>query len=136
MQSQQLTPVSDLEREILKQLWDAGGASIRQLTDEIYEDGSDAQYATIQKLLNRLERKGYVTRDRSQHKHIFKPLVTREAFLKDNLKHLADNVCDGSWTPLITTLIEKTRLSAAELQSLRELVERKSRPASKRKRKK
>src|SRR5206468_5487882 len=50
--------VPDAELAVLRELWDKGPESIRQLTDALYPGGSDAHYATVQKLLERLEAKG------------------------------------------------------------------------------
>src|SRR5437764_1439971 len=63
--------VTDAELDVLTALWDAGPATIRKLTDRLYPAGSVAQYATVQKLLERLESKGYIRRDRSASVHVF-----------------------------------------------------------------
>ena len=55
--------VTEAELTILQFLWDQGPATIRQLTDALYPPGTEAQYATVQKLLERLEGKGHVSRD-------------------------------------------------------------------------
>ena len=63
--------VTDAELAVLQVLWDDGPATIRQLTDVLYPGGGTAQYATVQKLLDRLEAKGFVHRDRSAAAHTF-----------------------------------------------------------------
>ncbi|MBV9122830.1 MAG: BlaI/MecI/CopY family transcriptional regulator, partial [Planctomycetes bacterium] len=50
--------VTDTELAILEVLWERGQATRRQLMDALYPGGGPAQYATIQKLLERLEGKG------------------------------------------------------------------------------
>ena len=57
--------VSDAELSVLQVLWDRGPATIRQITDVLYPGGGDAGYATVQVLLNRLENKRHVRRDRA-----------------------------------------------------------------------
>ena len=56
--------VTDAELAVLQVLWDHGPATVRLLTDTLYPEGTAAQYATVQKLLERLEGKGCVERDR------------------------------------------------------------------------
>src|SRR5262245_12665392 len=46
--------VSDQELAVLHVLWDRGPATIRQVTDVLYPDGTDANYASVQKFLERL----------------------------------------------------------------------------------
>ena len=52
--------VTDAELAVLRHLWDHGTATRRQITDALYPDGGPAHYTTVQKLLERLEAKGYV----------------------------------------------------------------------------
>ena len=54
--------VTDAEREVLRALWEQGPATIRALADELYPGGSTSEYATVQKLLERLSDKGHVSR--------------------------------------------------------------------------
>ena len=56
--------VTDAELAVLNLLWDWESATIRRLTDELYPGGNFAHYTTVQKLLERLEAKGCVARQR------------------------------------------------------------------------
>ncbi|MBV8312119.1 MAG: BlaI/MecI/CopY family transcriptional regulator, partial [Planctomycetaceae bacterium] len=56
--------ITEAELAVLRILWDRGMATIRQLTDVLYPGGGAAQYATVQKLLDRMEAKEFVRRDR------------------------------------------------------------------------
>src|SRR5262245_64603041 len=85
--------VTDTELGVLSALWDAGPATIRRITDRLYPDGGVAQYATVQKLLERLEAKGYVRRDRSQSVHVFAATVGRDDLLGRRLQTLAEQLC-------------------------------------------
>ncbi len=58
--------VTDAEMAVLQVLWDQGPANRRQITDLLYPGGGPALYTTVQKLLERLEAKGYVTKDRGE----------------------------------------------------------------------
>jgi predicted transcriptional regulator len=65
--------------------------------------------ASVQKLLERLEAKGCVSRDRRERAHRFGALVSREDFLRHRLKGLADRLCDGAIVPLVTTLLRSKK---------------------------
>ena len=58
--------VTEAELALLQSLWDAGPATIRQLVDRVYKQSGASVYATVQKLLDRLESKGFVERDRAR----------------------------------------------------------------------
>ena len=50
--------MTEAELALLQSLWDAGPATIRQLVERVYKQGGTSVYATVQKLLDRLEAKG------------------------------------------------------------------------------
>jgi len=115
--------VTDAELGVLQVLWEGGPATIRHLTDVLYPDGRTAQYATVQKLLERLEEKGYVERRRSGPAHVFQDAVGREELIGRRLQDVAEKLCGGSLTPLLTHLVRSRPLSSAERQELRDLIE-------------
>jgi BlaI family penicillinase repressor len=114
--------VADAELAVLEVLWDQGPATIRQITDRLYPAGTVAHYATVQKLLERLEGKGCVERDRSRWAHLFRAAVAREQIVARRLQTAADKLCGGSLIPLLTNLVRARRLSARERQELRRLM--------------
>jgi predicted transcriptional regulator len=115
--------VTDKELEILQVLWDQGPVTIRQIADQLYPEGGAAQYATVQKLLDRLEEKAYVIRERRQPAHTFVAAVARGELIGRRLQAMAEQLCGGSLTPLLTHLVKAKRLSARERQELRELID-------------
>jgi BlaI family penicillinase repressor len=115
--------VTDKELEILQVLWDQGPATIRQIADQLYPEGGAAQYATVQKLLDRLEEKAYVSRERRQPAHTFVAAVARGELIGRRLQAMAEQLCGGSLTPLLTHLVKAKRLSARERQELRDLID-------------
>jgi BlaI family penicillinase repressor len=115
--------ITDAELAVLQVLWDEGACSIRQITDLLYPDGRAAQYATVQKLLERLEAKECVRRDRSGSSHRFAASIDRDVLIGRRLQSVAEKLCGGSWTPLLTHLVQHQKLSARDRQALRDLVE-------------
>jgi predicted transcriptional regulator len=119
--------VTDAELDVLRALWDVGPATIRALTDRLYPRGGTSEYGTVQKLLERLEAKGHVTHRAEGRQNVFRAEVQREELVARRLRDTADELCDGSLTPLITQLVSAGRLSPEELRDLRRLVDRASR---------
>ena len=79
--------ITESELVVLRFLWDRGAATIRQLTDVLYPEGGAAQYATIQKLLDRMEAKGYVRRDRTLYVHLFEAVLNRDELIGRRLRY-------------------------------------------------
>ncbi len=115
--------ITDAELSVLQLLWERGRETIRRLTDTLYPNGTGVHYATVQKLLERLELKTYVLRDRSVWPHVFEALVGRDDLITRRLQMTADKLCEGSLAPLLTSLVRSTPLTANEVQSLRELLD-------------
>src|SRR5579884_288307 len=116
--------VTDAELALLQALWAGGPATIRQLTDGVYPGGGVEKYGTVQKLLDRLEEKGFVRRDRAPPAHVFTACVSREELIGRRLQDVAEKLCGGSLTPLLTHLVKAQRLSDRERQELRDLIGR------------
>ena len=121
--------VTDAELEVLRALWDDGEATIRALADRLYPGGGTSEYATVQKLLERLEDKGHVARRAKGRSNVFSARVKREELVARRLRDTAEKLCDGSLTPLLTHLVSAGRLSQDELVELRRMVDRLSRKA-------
>jgi predicted transcriptional regulator len=117
--------VTEAELAVMEQLWSASdAATIRAITDRLYPKGGAAHYATVQKLLERLEGKAFVRRDATEIPHKFSPVVGRDELIGRRLRAVAEKLCGGSLTPLLTSLVESRSLTKRELADLRELIER------------
>ena len=117
--------ITEAELALMQRLWEAGRASIRQLTDALYPPaGGAAQYATVQKQLERLEAKGFVRRDRSLFVHVFEPAVDRDELIGRRIRSMAEKLCGGSLVPILSHLARSTALSETERRALRDLIER------------
>jgi len=115
--------ITDAELAVLQSLWSQSPATIRQLTDQLYPRGSNSHFATVQKLLERLETKGFVRRQRDASSLQFHPIVSLDEFVGRRLKMLAEKLCDGSLTPLLMHLVSSRSLAKDERQKLRALVD-------------
>jgi predicted transcriptional regulator len=115
--------VTDTELSILQALWDRQPATIRQLTDVLYPRGLHSHYATVQKLLDRLEAKGFVRRRRGDGPLEFEATIGRDELIGRKLEDVAEKLCGGSLTPLLTHLVRTRRLTSRERRELRDLID-------------
>ena len=72
--------VTETELAILQVLWERGEATRRQIADVLYPGGGEAHYATVQNLLLRLERKGFVRHDQGGVL-VFSAMVDRDELI-------------------------------------------------------
>ena len=114
--------VADRELGVLEVLWSRGRATVKDITAVVYEDQSFSKYQSVQKMLERLENKGCVKRDRSTIAHTFKPTVSRDEIIGHRLEQVAETLCGGSLTPLLMHLAGRTRLKPSERAALQKLI--------------
>ena len=119
------TPLAAAELAVMKLLWRVDRMNAREILEAIYPDASRSQHGTVHRLLQRLEDKGFVLRDRTAPVQQFSARVSREAYLGGELESIAEQMTGGSLAPLITLLIEEKKLSRSEIQRLRKIVEEK-----------
>ncbi|HEY7396171.1 MAG TPA: BlaI/MecI/CopY family transcriptional regulator, partial [Gemmatimonadaceae bacterium] len=66
-------PLAAAELTVMQLLWDRGALTAREVLEALYPDSSTPQHGTVQRLLQRLEEKGFVARDRSARVQRFTP---------------------------------------------------------------
>jgi predicted transcriptional regulator len=115
--------VTEGELSILEVIWQQGTPTSRDIAEAVYDLVSDSKMASVQKLLERLEAKGFVRRDRSERAHRFHALVSKEDFLRRRLRALAGRLCGGSLAPLVTALLRSKEFSKRDFKQLHQLID-------------
>lgn len=115
--------VSDAELEVLKALWKGGPGNVRDIAAQLPAAKRAWAYTTLQTLLNRLEAKGYVARDKDGTPHVFRAAVTREKLMRQRLLELADELCEGTATPLVMALVKDKKFTQEEIETFRRLLD-------------
>ena len=113
--------VTEAEFAVLLHLWEHGPSTTRQLAEALYPQKKGAA-PTVLKLLERLETKQCVRRDDTGPVLVFSATIGREDLIERRLRAVADDLCDGSRTPLLMHLVDPQRLTPEEIQMLRQLI--------------
>jgi predicted transcriptional regulator len=116
--------VTDAELAILKLVWARQPLSAGAIRRELYPAGTPSDHGTVQKLLQRLESKAILDRDRSAWPHTFRAKITQEQFAGSQLDILAAKLTDGSLVPFILHAVSSKRLSRGEQEEILQLLER------------
>jgi predicted transcriptional regulator len=114
--------LANAELAVMDLLWRRDRLTARAIREELYPDASRAQHGTVQRLLQRLEDKRFVTRDRSLPVHLFAAAISRQEYACGELEALAARLTGGSLAPLITHLVEQNKISGAEIKRLRKIL--------------
>jgi predicted transcriptional regulator len=115
--------ITDAELAVLKVLWERGPLPARAISNTIYPDGAESEFASVHSFLQSLERKGLVHRDRTLFVHIFHAAASQSDVAGQELDALADRLSDGSLTPFLTHLVQRKRLSKKDAAMIRKLLD-------------
>ena len=115
--------LTNAEMAAMELLWEVEKMTARQICEQLYDDSKKSQHGTVQRLLQSLEEKGFIHRDRSLGVHLFSSIVGREAYGGLQLESLAEKLTGGSIAPLLTHLLDEKKLDKAEIKRLRKLLE-------------
>lgn len=125
------THPTDGELEILRVLWDRGPASLGEICNAIRQRRHVAT-TTVATMLRVMLDKRLVRRRRSGRSYQWSAAVSRDTAARSLVGKLVDGVFDGSAGRLVAHLVERGRLSDAELAELQTLVDSSARRASRR----
>jgi len=116
-------PLANAELAVMNLLWQNDRLTARQIREQLYPDAAKPQHGTVQRLLQRLEDKGYVERDRSLFVHLFSAAISRQTYASRQLESLATKLTAGSFAPLITHLVEEKKISRDEINRIRAILD-------------
>ena len=117
-----LTPV---EWEIMEAVWDIGGQpSVREVVNRTYPNGEKA-YTTVQTMMNTLEKKGLLKREKIGMVNFYAPRRTRNQMVRTELSTLVSRVFDGSVPAMANFLLDSENLSQDEINAIKTLLNQK-----------
>ena len=124
MGKKKLRAMSPAETEILRLVWQLNEATVQQIRDQLPSDRSLA-YNTVQTLLCRLERKGYLKHHLKGRAHVFSPSVKSQEVIKTTVRDFLGRLFGGDPKPLVQFLAEDGKLDEEDIKRLRELIKKK-----------
>jgi predicted transcriptional regulator len=122
MTRRRLPSLSASETEILRLLWELHEATVQQVCEKL-PARRKIGYATVQTLLRRLERKGYIAHRADGKAHVFHPAVEPDHVIKRSVNDFLERLFGGDPIPLMQHLAEHGRIGAQDLERLKKLVE-------------
>ncbi len=122
------TQLGRMQFRIMQVLWDRGRAQAKEITEALNQDGSEpVAHSTVQTLLRQLEAKGAVTHEADGRSFVFSPRLVEDKVKKTAARDLLDRVFGGNVAGLVAHLLKNERLSTAELDELRRVIDQRDR---------
>ena len=123
MSDKPLVALSRAETEILRLIWQIGKGTVAEVCKKLPANRR-ITYATVQTLLRRLERKGYVAHELKGRAHVFRPAARREEVIKGTVGDFVDRLFGGDPVPLMLHLADSSELSDEDVERLRKLLDK------------
>jgi predicted transcriptional regulator len=124
MTQKKLPAVSPAETEILRLVWQLDKATVQDVCNKLPAKRKIA-YATVQTLLRRLEKKGYIKHRIRGKAHVFFAAVKSEKVIKRSVSDFLDRLFGGDPVPLMQYLAEHGKIDADDIEKLKRLAGKK-----------
>ncbi len=122
--------ISPLEWEIMDIIWDfKKSPSVREVLDIAYPNREKA-YTTVQTVMNNLEAKNILKKEKIGLVNFYTPLKHRNDMLKKETSNFVERVFGGSFHTLANYLIDSNALTTEEINDLKNVLTEKEEGAS------
>jgi predicted transcriptional regulator len=115
--------IGEQELALLRHIADRGTASVGEAADE-FGAGRGLARSTVLTMMERLRRKGYLSRQMAQGVFRYRACASSADLLKDAVQRFVERSLDGSVSPFLAYLSESAELSEQERQDLERIVAR------------
>lgn len=115
--------LTERELEIMHIFWERGESTAADIRDALESQGRELAYTTVATLVRILFDKQFLTQTGFERPFRFKPARTYEEVSRSLLGDLVQKVFGGSRTRLLVQLLEEDKLTPAEQQQLKEILD-------------
>ena len=114
--------LSKSEMEVARLLWEKSPATVRQIHEAICRY-RNADFATVQTFLRRIESKGYAVSQLQGRTRVYSAAARPKTVIRETVDDLVDRLFGGDSMPLVRHLIEERGVESEQLDELRNLVD-------------
>jgi predicted transcriptional regulator len=123
--------LGERELDIMQALWERGEGTVSDVHQALVAMGRNVAYTTVQTMLNRLEAKGLLRRDRRGRAHLYRPVMKEPAAATVAVRRVIDRFFGGDPAQLATHLVEGA-VAPRDLDRIQALIEERLRQGRKR----
>jgi predicted transcriptional regulator len=109
------------EEQIMQVLWKLQRAVVHDIIERLPEPRP--AYTTVSTIVRILEQKGFVGHKAYGRTHEYFPLVEKESYSRDFLRHFARNYFGNSYQALVSFFAHRDDLNLKELEEIRRLLD-------------
>ena len=119
-----LAALSPAETQILRLVFLLKEGTVRDVCKKLPSDRNIA-YATVQTLLRRLKKKGYIDCYKRGKSHVFYPVIKQDAVVRKSVRDFLERLFGGDPVPLLQHLAEHEDIDTSDIEDLKKLINKK-----------
>jgi BlaI family penicillinase repressor len=116
--------ISEAESKVLEVFWRSESALSAEDVVAAMDNDREWSAGTIRTFLTRLVKKKALRAKPDGRRYLYRPLIARDDYVHHQSRDLIDRLFGGRLTPFITQFSQRERLSRAEIDELKRLIER------------
>jgi predicted transcriptional regulator len=110
------------ELAIMKVIWRQERATVRDVYEAL-RDARPVAYTTVMTMMNILETKGYLKKDKQDRAYLYRPARPERTVIASMVREFVNRVFDGAPRPLLLHLVKDTDLDENERRELLRLID-------------
>jgi predicted transcriptional regulator len=118
-----ISTIGDQELSLVRHIADCGGATVGEVAAS-YGDSRGLARSTVLTMMERLRRKGFLTRRLIEGVYRYSARRTSAELTRGAIRRFVERSLDGSVTPFVAYLSETAEISDEDLRELRSAVAR------------
>jgi BlaI family penicillinase repressor len=113
--------LTDAELEIMHVVWELDNATVREVHERLNQRRALA-YTTVMTMMNILEEKGHLTRNKQGRAYRYEPVRPKSQVISGMVDDFVGKVFEGSARPLVLGLVKDRKLSEKDLEEIARLI--------------
>lgn len=113
--------LTEVELELISILWRIGEGSVNDVI-ELLPKNRNLAYTSVSTILRILEQKKIVKSRKEGRGHIYIPQLKKAEYEANTIKHVMENVFEGTPVALVKQLLSTVSLNESELKEIKALI--------------
>jgi BlaI family penicillinase repressor len=115
------SPLTDLENEVMRVVWDSGPCPVEAVYEVIVKKRK-LKETSVRTIMRRLEQKGYLQHEKKERAYVYRAAEPARNLAARAVRQIIDRLCRGSVEELVSGMVDAKVLSKSELDKLEEFV--------------
>lgn len=116
--------LGELETAMMELLWRTPSQTVNEVEEQLRKKREIA-HTTVLTTLDRMYRKGYLTREKQGKAFVYEPSYSREQFERTMAQEVLGALLGGLGEPVLSTFVELVSTDEGKLERLEELIKAK-----------